>query len=195
LAESGYLLILQQNPPKKHFLHPPVTHLPTIHTEAALREKEHDAFTAFLKTMNEAQVDAAVHALAASYEAQIDCTACGNCCRSLMINVSTEEADALSDHLAMQRSHFDQTYLEKGIGDTMLMNTIPCHFLTENRCSVYEHRFAGCREFPGLHLPGVCARLFSVFMHYGRCPIVFNVLNALKTKMGFVFTDGNAKTN
>jgi len=176
-------------------LHPPVTHLPTIHTEAALREKEHDAFTAFLKTMNEAQVDAAVHALAASYEAQIDCTACGNCCRSLMINVSTEEADALSDHLAMQRSHFDQTYLEKGIGDTMLMNTIPCHFLTENRCSVYEHRFAGCREFPGLHLPGVCARLFSVFMHYGRCPIVFNVLNALKTKMGFVFTDGNAKTN
>lgn len=176
-------------------MQPPVIHLPTIHFEATLREKEHDAFTAFLKTMNEAQVDAAVHALAALYEAQIDCTACGNCCRSLMINVSNEEADALSDHLAMQRSDFDQTYLEKGMGDTMLMNTIPCHFLTENSCSVYAHRFAGCKEFPGLHLPGVSNRLFSIFMHYGRCPIVFNVLNALKTKTGFVFADGNTADN
>lgn len=173
----------------------PETHLPTIHAEAALREKEHDAFSTFLKTKNEAQVDAAVHALAASYEALIDCTACGNCCRSLMINVSSDEADALSDHLSMQRSDFDQTFLEKGMGDTMLMNTIPCHFLIENRCSVYAHRFAGCKEFPGLHLPGVSNRLFSIFMHYGRCPIVFNVLNALKTQTGFVFADDNTAEN
>jgi len=176
-------------------LQPPVTHLPTLSTEASLREKEHDAFAVFLKNSNAQEIDSAVQHLNTYYEAAIDCTACGNCCRSLMINVSTEEADALSDHLAIQRSDFDQTYLEKGMGDTMLMNTIPCHFLTENSCSVYTHRFAGCKEFPGLHLPGVSNRLFSIFMHYGRCPIVFNVLNALKTKTGFVFTDGNTADN
>jgi hypothetical protein len=50
---------------------------------------------------------------------------------------------------------------------------------------VYEDRFAGCREFPALHLPFFTKRLFTVMMHYSRCPIIFNVVEKLKMKTGF----------
>ncbi|MBV9989122.1 MAG: hypothetical protein JO301_15695, partial [Chitinophagaceae bacterium] len=45
--------------------------------------------------------------------------------------------------------------------------------------------FAGCREFPALHVPGFRNRLFTTFMHYERCPIIFNVMEQLKDVIGF----------
>ena len=62
----------------------------------------------------------------------------------------------------------------------MLMNAIPCTFLKEEKCTVYAHRFAGCREFPAMHLPNFNKRLFTTFMHYSRCPIIYNVIEGLK---------------
>lgn len=103
-----------------------------------------------------------------------------------MINVSEPEADNLSKKLNKTRKEFDNQYIEKGSNGMMLINTIPCHFLQEdNACSVYEDRFEGCREFPALHLPHFSKRLFSTFMHYPRCPIIFNVVEELKLKTGF----------
>ncbi|MFZ9717927.1 MAG: YkgJ family cysteine cluster protein [Chitinophagaceae bacterium] len=179
--------------PKGIYLQAPITHLPTLVSEADQREEEHIAFAAMLKTLHTEQLDRNVRELAAYYEEKIDCTACGNCCRSMMINVTREEANVLSAHLQVSAAAFDDQYLEKGMSETMLMNTIPCHFLSNNQCTVYEHRFAGCREFPGLHLPDVQKRLFSIFMHYGRCPIVFNVVNALKLRTGFTYPDRHTK--
>jgi Fe-S-cluster containining protein len=87
--------------------------------------------------------------------------------------------------LQISRTEFDTTYLEKGSHGTMLVNHIPCHFLMENKCTIYEDRFAGCREFPALHLPHFTNRLFTVFMHYSRCPIIFNVIEQLKKELNF----------
>ncbi|MFY7838983.1 MAG: YkgJ family cysteine cluster protein [Lacibacter sp.] len=67
----------------------------------------------------------------------------------------------------------------------MILNKIPCHFLADNKCSIYEVRFAGCREFPALHLPQFNRRLFTVMMHYDRCPIIFNVMEELKSTTHF----------
>jgi len=129
--------------------------------------------------LDDEKVDEMVHALNEKIAPQIDCTACGNCCKSLMINVSNEEANDLSKHLNKSRKDFDEEYLEKS-GDMMLMNTIPCTFLNDNKCTVYEHRFAGCREFPAMHLPHFNKRLFTTFIHYSRCPIIYNVVESLK---------------
>jgi Fe-S-cluster containining protein len=71
----------------------------------------------------------------------------------------------------------------------MIMNAIPCRFLEELSCTIYTVRFAGCREFPALHLPGFTARYFTTRMHYGRCPIIFNVLEALKKELSFFTQD------
>ncbi len=161
------------------------TNLAVLATRAKEKEAENDAFGFFLKGNNlKEDVDGLVQQLEASVSSQIDCTACGNCCKSLMINVTEEEADRVSHHLQIERAEFDQKYLEKG-SSLMVINTIPCHFLEGSVCTIYEQRFAGCREFPALHLPDFKKRLFTVFAHYARCPIIYNVVEQLKVSTGF----------
>ncbi len=102
-----------------------------------------------------------------------------------MVLISDAEADTLSEHLQQSRELFDEQYLEKGSNGMMIMNRMPCHFLSDNKCTVYEYRFEGCKEFPALHLPNFKRRLFTTFMHYERCPIIFNVVEELKNQMLF----------
>jgi len=149
------------------------------------KQAENDHFRSYLQQQDSEQVDEWVQLLDKEITPSIDCTICGNCCKTLMINVSEEEANDLSAHLHQSRETFDEQYIEKGGHGMMLINTIPCHFLHDNKCTVYQHRFAGCREFPGLHLPGINQRLFTIFMHYDRCPIIYNVVEELKTVSGF----------
>lgn len=139
-----------------------------------------------LKQLNEEELDIAVHELNQEIEPQIDCTQCGNCCKSLMVNITGEEANRAATALSMSRDAFDKKYVEKGSHELMIINSIPCAFLSGTCCSIYEFRFAGCREFPALHLPQFKQRLFTVMMHYNRCPIIYNVVEALKEKVHFV---------
>jgi len=103
-----------------------------------------------------------------------------------MINVSEPEANRLSDHLQLTRPHFDEQFVEKGGNGMMILNAMPCSFLKENKCTVYEYRFDGCREFPAMHLPGFSKRLFTTLMHYGRCPIIFNIVEEMKKEIADV---------
>ena len=162
------------------------TSLSIIKQLATEKEEENNAFVSFLKQQDASTIDKEVHTLNQSIEPKIDCTGCGNCCKSLMINVTEEEADCVASRLNLNRQQFDETYLEKGSSHLMVINTIPCHFLADNKCTVYEDRFAGCREFPALHLPHFKNRLFTIMMHYDRCPIIFNVMEELKLKTGFL---------
>jgi Fe-S-cluster containining protein len=161
------------------------TGLDRIATLSTERTAENDRFIVFLKEKGHQEIDLLVQTLNQAVTARIDCTTCGNCCKSLMINVSEAEADRLSAHFRQDRPSFDAQYLEKGSNGMMLLNAIPCHFLVANKCTVYEHRFEGCREFPAMHLPHFKSRLFTTFMHYGRCPIIFNVVEQLKEALTF----------
>lgn len=149
------------------------------------REEENSRFKDYLGEFESDLLDQRVFDLEQAVSQQVDCTQCGNCCKSLMITVSNTEADQVANVLDLKRSEFDEQYLEKGMHDLMLINAIPCHFLTDNKCSIYEDRFEGCREFPALHLPHFQNRLFTHFMHYNRCPIIFNVIEQLKTQLLF----------
>lgn len=158
-----------------------VTDLSIIAQEAIIKEEENFRFREILKSKNSDAIDKLVFQLYESISAQIDCTKCGNCCRSLMINVSSADTKRLAAHLQTSAKEFEEKYIERsGEGTMAVMNSIPCHFLYENKCTVYEARPEECREFPGLHRKGFTTRLFATFMHYGRCPIVYNVIEALK---------------
>lgn len=146
-------------------------------------DQNNDDFKAVLLSYTEEDVDGWFATLNTAVSAQIDCTSCGNCCKTLMINVDEKEAVALHQHLNMSRTDFEDTYIEKSLSGKMLINAIPCHFLEHSKCNVYEHRFAGCKEFPGLQLPQVKARLFTIFMHYHRCPIIYSVIENMKIKL------------
>ena len=162
------------------------TDLSAIAADAAAKVEENQAFVQMLKNMDSSDIDRKVFRLNEEIAPKIECTACGNCCKTLMVNVEPPEADRLASHLDMDRATFDERYVEKSRhSGRMLLNAIPCHFLEGNNCSVYPYRFAGCKEFPALDQPLFTKRLFTVFMHYGRCPIIYNVVEKLKAELGF----------
>ena len=163
----------------------PVTNLDEIKNLAADRENENDNFRVFLKNRSSKSIDILVHQLNDTITPQIDCTACGNCCKSLMINVTKEEADNLAKHLQTPVAELKQKYLEESTEGQMVINKIPCHFLAGTKCSIYEQRFEGCREFPHLDKDNFTSRLFGTMMYYGVCPIIFNVVEALKIELHF----------
>ncbi|MBC6489378.1 hypothetical protein BC349_00230 [Flavihumibacter stibioxidans] len=162
-----------------------VTDLSFIAGESAAKTAENEAFRDFLKH-SDIELDSLVHELNGEIEPLIDCTACGNCCRSLMINVSADEAQSLAERLHTSLAAVKEKYLEESTGGMLVINTIPCHFLADNKCTIYENRFADCREFPHLHKNGFHQRIFGTLMHYGRCPIIYNVMEALKQHTKFV---------
>ncbi|MGG9971897.1 YkgJ family cysteine cluster protein [Ferruginibacter sp. SUN002] len=161
------------------------SNLVAISEIALAKESENDAFKSFLQSSEPGEIDQIVFDLNDRISPKIDCTNCGNCCRAFMINVNEEEANALATHLQMPVDELEEKYIEKGSGGRMIINTIPCHFLSENRCTIYTHRFSGCREFPHLYQPGFTKRLFSILMYYNTCPIIFNVVENLKLQTGF----------
>lgn len=159
------------------------TNLEKIARFAEHNLSQNDIFCNTLRNIDNNQLDALVFELNNKIAPQISCTNCGNCCKSLMVNINNEEANNAAEHLKISRTEFDEKYIAKGESGAMIINSIPCHFLSDNKCTIYEKRFEGCKEFPALDLPNFNKRLFTVFMHYDRCPIIFNVIEALKTQI------------
>jgi uncharacterized protein len=160
------------------------TDLSVLQRKSTENEIENEAFREFLR-LREGPLDSLVAELNAEITKLIDCTSCGNCCRSLMINVSTDEAVKFANRINKSLSEIKAHYLEESIGGQLVINTIPCHFLAENKCTIYADRFEDCRAFPHLDKPGFSQRIFGTLMHYGRCPIIFNVIEELKQRTNF----------
>ncbi len=161
------------------------TDLKQIKTIAEAKRPENDVFRAFVKNKDPKHIDAVVHELNDIITPQIDCTQCGNCCKSLMINVSTAEAENLAQHINMDLPMMKQQFLEESEQGQLVMNTIPCFFLNGTKCSIYENRFSGCREFPYLEQDNISSRMFALLIHYESCPIIFNVMEELKIRLQF----------
>jgi Fe-S-cluster containining protein len=162
-----------------------VTDLLVMASISREKEQENETFVDFLKTCDTIEVDEAVVKINAHVEPLINCTKCGNCCKNLMINVTAEETQKLSHALELTVEQIQVKFLEKGLGDSFIMKSMPCSFLSGTRCSIYENRFAGCREFPNLNKTEFTKRLFTTMMHYNRCPIIFNVIEELKIQTHF----------
>ena len=162
------------------------TDLKIIAVAATEKAEENDHFLLSLRGQDSATLDQVVHSIYDTVSAGIDCTACGNCCKSLVINVTQEEVGELAAYLNMGREETKEKYIEESQQGNCFINTIPCHFLADNKCTIYSYRFTECRDFPHLHKPGFKARLAGTLMHYGRCPIIYNVIEEVKVKIGFV---------
>ena len=171
--------------PKRTIIKVLETNTDRIRAIAALKEAENDAFRSFIKSSNGTEVDALVKEINAEVEPRIDCTSCGACCKTLMINVKQEEAHRLSEHQNQTPADFKEKYIEESLMGNLIINRMPCHFLEGSKCSVYAHRFTECREFPHLHRENFKDRLFGTLIHYAMCPIIFNVIEELKERMDF----------
>lgn len=152
--------------------------------DATTRFEENEHFKQHLKSLPADQVDAWVIQINSQVESAIDCLACGNCCHRLMINIDDAAIVRLSQRLALSEDQFRERFVAGGSFMSFL-NGVPCHFLNGNACTVYEARPEECRNFPQLDRPGFTGRMFGTFSHYGMCPIIYNVVEQLKTTSGF----------
>jgi len=88
----------------------------------------------------------------------------------------------------MTRQQFIEAYLQRSEPDDdnpWTTRTTPCPFLKDNLCSVYEDRPADCSGYPYLHEPEFVSRTLGMVERTFICPIVYEVMEALKRSTGF----------
>lgn len=162
-----------------------ITDLALIAARGEAQEEENDHFLRFVQPIDDMRLDALAHRLNDNISAAIDCTACGNCCSTLVINVADDEVAPLAEYLQLSEADTKEKYIEESMAGRLFINTVPCAFLSGTICSIYAARFTECREFPHLHKPGFKGRLLGTLLHYGRCPIIYNVIGEMKQQLGF----------
>lgn len=160
------------------------TDLKKIKDFGKLRENENFKFRTFLKGQDPNKVDKIVHKLNAEITELIDCTTCGNCCMQFRFGVSDNEIEKLAHTLNTTPKQIKLDYIQTDPYEQYFKN-IPCDFLKDKKCIVYDNRPEECREFPYLHKKNFNLRLFGVIDNYEVCPIVFNVFEILKSKLNF----------
>jgi Fe-S-cluster containining protein len=153
---------------------------------AEAKKSENLEFRRHLKTHH--YPDGPFHILASEIEKQIDCTACGNCCRHMIVNVTEADIGRIAEYLVMPASDVRHLYTELTSGDRVLINRHDsCVFLDGNLCLVYDARPTACRDFPHVspdtHTLG--GRYSSICEHASVCPILYNALEDYKRVVGY----------
>ena len=161
------------------------TSLEKISRSGLKNEKENFKFRAFLKMQDSDEVDRIVHRINKEVTDQIDCTACANCCIKLHTYLSDSEIDKLAEIENLSRDDFMAANTEEDDPlDGPYLKEIPCKYLKDKKCTIYEDRPEECRSYPNTHKDEFSSRTFGMISNYEICPIVFNVYERLKIEMG-----------
>ncbi|MGD8267104.1 MAG: YkgJ family cysteine cluster protein [Desulfobacterales bacterium] len=153
------------------------------------KEDENWMFRLFLKGYENHDLDDILHELFRQVSAAIDCTACGNCCKTIPPHLNRKDILKLSKTLEIAPERFISDYVYKNEDGDLVMKRMPCPFLIEKKCAHYDSRPADCASYPHLHKSDFAYRLIGVIQNYSICPIVFNVYEALKHKLRSEFKD------
>jgi Fe-S-cluster containining protein len=149
-------------------------------------EDQNWRFRTFLKNspLSIEALDGVVHKHYKAVSSQIDCCACGNCCRKALPVLFASDVARLAAGLKLAESELIGRFLvpaeEEG---TFTFNRRPCPFFSNNRCTAYDSRPDDCRSFPHLHKDEFVFRLTGVVQNCSICPIVFNVFERLKAEL------------
>ena len=165
-----------------------------IKRNSKIREQENFEFRSFLKGQDSDKIDQIVHELYENVLEYIDCTKCANCCIELETCFQIEEIDRLTKHLNIDKNEFiNQSTNPDQFGDKdkFYLNSKPCQFLTNKKCTIYELRPEECNSYPYLHKDNFNSRLLGVIENYAICLIVYNVSELLKQELNFKYTDND----
>lgn len=151
-----------------------------LQKEAALKAPEWKRF--FAKNKKRLmKMDKEIQAIHREVSAEIDCLACGNCCRSLGPMILPNDVDQLSKSLRIKPSVFIKKYLRTDEDSDMVFQSMSCPFLgSDNYCAVYENRPKACKEYPHTDRKNFYQIYALSIKNASTCPIVFNVLERLK---------------
>jgi uncharacterized protein len=142
-------------------------------------------FRSFLKSKDEDRLDRTVQDLFNFYSSNIDCTQCGNCCTILKPIIQNADIKTLAPLTNKSDQDFKIDYTVTDEDGDMHFKDLPCPFLLDKKCTIYDSRPEDCRSYPHLHKKDFLSRLLGVIDNYSICPIVFNVYEDLKNKFHF----------
>lgn len=165
-----------------------IREIPLVQRYAAQKEDENWRFRTFVKhrlDMEDGDLDALVRATTDEVWGQFDCTQCGNCCRSLQVVVDRADIARLAARLNLTTSEFTRRYVKYDETGDGYFAAMPCPFLKDNLCTVYEDRPTACRDFPYLHQQSFRTRMMMLIQNTAVCPIVYNTCEELKSKLPF----------
>lgn len=86
------------------------------------------------------------HSLAKEILKYFECKRCGHCCRRIPVELDDEEVARLCKVLKINFEEFEREYLDPTANGVYLK--LPCPFLKENLCTIYECRPETCRFYP-----------------------------------------------
>jgi Fe-S-cluster containining protein len=162
-----------------------------IRQMAEEKEDENWRFRQFLKArcnLPEAEIDRRVFAITKRVWAGIDCATCANCCREVHPSFTEEDVTRIARRLEISREEFIARYLEvsdSASDSPWQTRTVPCPFLADNKCTIYDDRLSDCRGYPYLDKAEFISRTMSMIERTFTCPIVYEVLEQLKVSCRF----------
>lgn len=129
--------------------------------------------------LDDETLDRFVDDIAAPIAAAVDCTQCGNCCRSLDVHLTPADAQRVADGIHVPVEEIITQHIDRqaaaSVGEWGRFRHQPCPFLRDKRCAVYTHRPESCRIYPAF-TPDFRWTLADSIVGAGVCPIIFNVL-------------------
>jgi Fe-S-cluster containining protein len=117
--------------------------------------------------------------------AQVDCTTCANCCKTMTPTYSKTDIRRISKHLRMSAKDFVEKWLyqDEDSGDWMNKN-LPCQFLQpDNRCGIYEVRPLDCAEFPHHNKKPFDEYNETFVGNVSRCPATYELISQMKKRI------------
>lgn len=165
-----------------------ITDLDQIKRLAQQHEDEDWRFRSYIKgylDWSDTRLDGLVNEIAQEVTEAIDCKACGNCCRLMVIGVTNADIPRLARALGLTKEDFEARYVTANDPGEKFITESPCPFMDGCLCSVYEDRPKDCREYPHLHKTGFRSRTFGVIGGLEICPIVYNTWELLKEELPF----------
>jgi Fe-S-cluster containining protein len=114
----------------------------------------------------------------------IDCLACGNCCKSAPPLITKEDINRISKELSISSKKFIRKYVLEDYNGEMSFMSIPCVFLEDdNRCKIYKVRPAACRDYPHISSGRFLARAKMHTQNEKICPGVEKILEIMEKKI------------
>ena len=159
-----------------------VTNLEHIKTNATLHHTQNALLRKALMHHTTQTIDSVVTTIATAVTAQIDCTTCANCCKTLHPDLQSHEIDTLAQHLSITPQNFVSRYTNNtnATSNNCHFKKKPCAFLYKDKCTVYSLRPLSCEDFPNLHKPNFKYRYKRIMEFYNMCPIIYNTIQQLK---------------
>lgn len=150
--------------------------------QAELVKKENKKYFANLKRRTPKNLDYVMQELHEETFEEIDCLACGNCCKTTSPIFTEKDIDRIAKHLKMKVADFNKTYLQRDEDDFMVLKSAPCTFLDEsdNTCFIYDVRPKACAEYPHTNRKKFIQITDLTVTNTAICPATLAIIEKLK---------------